>query len=128
MAELGDHARASHEDVATYARARGVERLFALGEGARDAVRAFGAGAAWYGSAGELTAALRPELSAGACVLVKGSRVNRLERVVEALAAGDAIAGSGGDALMLLRVLDWLAQYYGAFRVFNYLTLRASRR
>ena len=26
---------------------------------------------------------------------------------------------------MLLRVLDWLAQYYGAFRVFNYLTLRA---
>jgi len=96
MAELGDHARASHEDVATYARARGVERLFALGEGTRDAVRAFGTGAAWYGSAGELTAALRPELSAGVYVLVKGSRVNRLERVVEALAAGDAIAEAGG--------------------------------
>ncbi len=90
MAELGAHSRGSHEDVARYARAHGVERLFALGSGARDAVAAFGPGATWYASAEALTAELRAELAAGAYVLVKGSRVNRLERVVEALTRGDA--------------------------------------
>jgi UDP-N-acetylmuramoyl-tripeptide--D-alanyl-D-alanine ligase len=96
MAELGTHSRDSHEDVARYARAQGVERLFALGAGARDAVPAFGPGAAWYESVEALTAALRVELAAGTCVLIKGSRVNRLERVVEALTGRDEDAGSGG--------------------------------
>jgi UDP-N-acetylmuramoyl-tripeptide--D-alanyl-D-alanine ligase len=97
MAELGPHSRASHEEVARYARERGIERLYALGDGARDAVCAFGAGATWYASAGDLTAALRPALAAGTYVLIKGSRVNRLERVVDAL-AGDGERGAAGGA------------------------------
>lgn len=96
MAELGTHSRTAHEDVARYARTHGVERLFAFGPGARDAVGVFGPGAAWFASIETLIAELRAELAAGTCVLVKGSRVNRLERVVDALTLGGAAADLGG--------------------------------
>jgi len=61
-------------------------------------VDSFGAGAQWFTDAAALTAALTRELGqAGPQVrlLIKGSRVNRLERVVDALAAAST-AGTGG--------------------------------
>ncbi len=102
MAELGAFARASHAEVGALARERGVERLFATGQLAQLAVESFGAGAEWYPDAGALGRALGrtlDESAAGAaatCVLVKGSRVNRLERVVAAL-MDPAERGSGGE-------------------------------
>ena len=45
MGELGDHARASHVEIGSYARERGVQRLFATGPLSTLAVEAFGAGA-----------------------------------------------------------------------------------
>jgi len=62
-----------------------VTRLLAVGAGARPAVEAFGAGASWHPDIEELIAALEPELHAGLTIYVKGSRVNRLERVTAAL-------------------------------------------
>jgi UDP-N-acetylmuramoyl-tripeptide--D-alanyl-D-alanine ligase len=85
MAELGTFARDAHLEAGRYARAHGVERLFAIGEATRLAVESFGAGAAWYADADSLAAAVAGELAADVCVLVKGSRMNRLERVVRAL-------------------------------------------
>lgn len=96
MAELGAHAAAAHADIGRYARAAGVARLFACGVPARETVAAFGAGAAWFGEVTALAAAVADALAPGVTVLIKGSRVNRLERVVEALRAAPAAVANGG--------------------------------
>jgi UDP-N-acetylmuramoyl-tripeptide--D-alanyl-D-alanine ligase len=95
MGELGEHAVAAHTEAGNYARERGVTRLFAVGQLTPHAVRAFGAGATSYADHAALVAALRPALHAGVNVLVKGSRSNRLERVVEALLAAPPTAQAG---------------------------------
>jgi UDP-N-acetylmuramoyl-tripeptide--D-alanyl-D-alanine ligase len=98
MAELGEFALQAHSAIGEFARAHGVERLYATGSLAVHAVDRFGAGAQWFADVAALTAALTRELGkAGPEVrlLIKGSRVNRLERVVDALAA-DSTANTGG--------------------------------
>jgi len=85
MGELGAHSEASHADAGRYARECGVERLFALGSLTPRTVASFGAGAEWFADADALVRRLEAELRLGVTVLVKGSRVNRLERVVQAL-------------------------------------------
>jgi UDP-N-acetylmuramoyl-tripeptide--D-alanyl-D-alanine ligase len=86
MAELGDETAASHAAIGDYARRAGISRLFAMGAAARYAADAFGARASWYEDATRLGDALAASLEPGVAALVKGSRVNRLERVVERLA------------------------------------------
>ena len=88
MGELGDFAADAHSEMGEFARAQGIERLYATGSLMARAVESFGAGARWYPDAPALSAALDAALrEAGPDVrlLVKGSRSNRLERVVEAL-------------------------------------------
>ena len=85
MAELGDFAEASHIEIGRYARERGVLRLLAVGELTRHAVEAFGEGAQWFASVDSVIERLAAELAPEVTLLVKGSRINRLERVVEAL-------------------------------------------
>ena len=66
-------------------------RLYALGSLAALAAESFGAGAQAFGDAPSLTAALGGALATSGPevrLLVKGSRVNRLERVVDALTGG----------------------------------------
>jgi UDP-N-acetylmuramoyl-tripeptide--D-alanyl-D-alanine ligase len=87
MAELGSFAPASHQEIGELARSLGVERLYAFGPLAALAAEAFGAGAQRFESAAELTRALDGVLVPELWVLVKGSRSNRLERVVDALVA-----------------------------------------
>jgi len=58
-----------------------------MGAASRHAVDAFGARASWYEDAARLGDAVAASLEPGVTTLVKGSRVNRLERVVERLAA-----------------------------------------
>ncbi|HUN26111.1 MAG TPA: UDP-N-acetylmuramoyl-tripeptide--D-alanyl-D-alanine ligase [Steroidobacteraceae bacterium] len=85
MAELGEFAHTSHAEIGTFAREHGVERLFATGSLAQLAVESFGAGGAWYPDGEALARALEAQAGAEVRLLVKGSRVNRLERVVAAL-------------------------------------------
>jgi UDP-N-acetylmuramoyl-tripeptide--D-alanyl-D-alanine ligase len=93
MGELGDFTREAHLEAGRYARAHGVERLFAVGEASRLSVESFGAGAAWYSDTAAVSEAVDRELAADVRVLVKGSRSNRLERVVAAL---ESVPSAGG--------------------------------
>jgi UDP-N-acetylmuramoyl-tripeptide--D-alanyl-D-alanine ligase len=93
MAELGEHTSDSHAHIGAYARDCGVKRLFAVGPQSSRAAETFGSGAEWFSDVDSLIRRLQAELSPGVTVLVKGSRINRLERVVEALTGGGG--GSG---------------------------------
>jgi UDP-N-acetylmuramoyl-tripeptide--D-alanyl-D-alanine ligase len=93
MAELGEHTSNSHAHMGSYARDCGVKRLFALGPQSSRAVETFGTGGEWFQDVEALIRRLQAELSPGVTLLIKGSRVNRLERVVQALSGGGA--GSG---------------------------------
>ncbi len=96
MAELGPETSRLHAEIGAYARECGVSRLYAIGAEAHHSVEAFGTGASWFASAEELVEAVRPALHAGVTVLVKGSRVNRLERVTSALVEPGQGASAGG--------------------------------
>jgi len=93
MAELGEHASDSHADLGRYARECGVKRLFAFGHESSRAVETFGSGGEWFPDAETLIRRLQAEIAPGVTVLVKGSRVNRLERVVQALSGGASSSG-----------------------------------
>jgi len=88
MAELGEQSALSHAEMGVAARECGVRRLFATGEHSARAVASFGAGAHWFADVDSLIAGVQSEITEGVTVLVKGSRVNRLERVVRALTGG----------------------------------------
>jgi UDP-N-acetylmuramoyl-tripeptide--D-alanyl-D-alanine ligase len=95
MGELGEHGPAAHTRIGALAREQGVERLYATGKLAALAVESFGAGARWFPDTTALSAALLEDLERGADgvrLLVKGSRMNRLERVVDALEHGSTQA------------------------------------
>jgi UDP-N-acetylmuramoyl-tripeptide--D-alanyl-D-alanine ligase len=93
MAELGEFAEDSHAHMGAYARDCGIKRLFAVGPQSSRAVETFGSGAEWFADSDSLTRRLQAELAPGVTVLIKGSRINRLERVVQALIGGGAGAG-----------------------------------
>jgi UDP-N-acetylmuramoyl-tripeptide--D-alanyl-D-alanine ligase len=96
MAELGAASRAAHASAGREARSAGVTRLFAVGMLTPDAVSEFGAGAEWFADTTALAARVAPLLRPGVTVLIKGSRLNRLERVVDALRAAQAAPGPDG--------------------------------
>jgi UDP-N-acetylmuramoyl-tripeptide--D-alanyl-D-alanine ligase len=85
MGELGDFADASHGEIGRFARDHHIDRLFATGKLSALAVEAFGQGGEWFADTESLSRAVNSELTREVCVLVKGSRSSRLERVVEAL-------------------------------------------
>ena len=89
MYELGPDAAAFHRAVGEHCAAAGV-RLVAVGELARDLLTgAFGE--SWFATVEECLASLPETVPAGSAVLVKASRLLRLERVAQALErAGDA--------------------------------------
>jgi UDP-N-acetylmuramoyl-tripeptide--D-alanyl-D-alanine ligase len=82
MGELGACAEASHVQIGAYAREHGVRRLFATGPLSTLSVEAFGNGASWHADTEALSQAVEAALSPEVTLLVKGSRSNRLERVV----------------------------------------------
>ena len=85
LAELGPEAERLHREVGDIARAAGVERLFSVGALSEAATIAFGPPARHFFEQDDLLQALRAEMSPGDCILVKGSRSARMERIVEAL-------------------------------------------
>lgn len=95
MLELGAGADELHAQIGAYARASGIEHLWAIGPHSKFAVQAFGDGAQWFDSIEQLIAAVQAALSPRVTVLIKGSRANRLERVAAALSVGAAQVVNG---------------------------------
>lgn len=98
MAELGDAACAMHAAVGVFAKRAGVERLFAIGDLSAEAVRGFGDGGAHFAAIEDLVAAITGVLGRDTTLLIKGSRLMRMERVVEALGAVNGEQTAKGDA------------------------------
>ncbi len=90
MGEVGAQGAAFHEEVGTYARAAGIDRMYALGELAAVSVRAFGEGARHYQRIEDLLADIENALGAQTALLVKGSRFMQMERVVRAIETSTA--------------------------------------
>ncbi|CAB3923949.1 bifunctional UDP-N-acetylmuramoyl-L-alanyl-D-glutamate--2,6-diaminopimelate ligase MurE/UDP-N-acetylmuramoyl-tripeptide--D-alanyl-D-alanine ligase MurF [Achromobacter mucicolens] len=93
MGEVGDNGPAMHVEVGNYAREHGLDAFITLGEASRAAAAAFGPGAHACASVDEVVAALRGLRPS--CVLVKGSRFMRMERVVTAFSLNEGSAASG---------------------------------
>ncbi|MDR0934366.1 MAG: UDP-N-acetylmuramoyl-tripeptide--D-alanyl-D-alanine ligase [Burkholderiaceae bacterium] len=85
MGEVGSQGSRFHEEVGAYAREKGIERLYTLGELARHAASAYGAAARHFEDIGQLTKSLREVSSPSATILVKGSRFMKMERVIHDL-------------------------------------------
>ncbi len=96
MGEIGEASAQLHDEIGGYAKSRGVDRLYGLGEMSAVAVRNFGDGGCHFDSPDILAAALAGLLDADTVVLVKGSRFMRMERVVERLVALRDEAGMEG--------------------------------
>jgi UDP-N-acetylmuramoyl-tripeptide--D-alanyl-D-alanine ligase len=87
MGELGSESVFMHEKAGEIAKQFGVTRLFAYGELTKHSVKTFGAGAAHFNSHSQLINTLQNDLFSGVCVLVKGSRAMRMEKIVDGIRA-----------------------------------------
>ena len=88
MGEVGDHGPEFHREIGDYARERGIDAIYALGDASVAAVAAFGPAARHFDTVEALLEALLASgLESSATLLVKGSRFMRMERAVEALLA-----------------------------------------
>ena len=98
MAELGADASSQHEATGAAAARAGVDALYCGG----DFAEALAAGArkagmdsrriALYATNADLASRLNGRLGEGDAVLLKGSRVQRMEEILEALLAGETAA------------------------------------
>jgi UDP-N-acetylmuramoyl-tripeptide--D-alanyl-D-alanine ligase len=101
MYELGPGADAFHRAVGEHCAAAGV-RVVAVGELGRGYLTG-AVGERWFPGVDECIAALPGLATAGSAVLVKASRLLRLERVAEALAAGGLASAADGSATAVRR-------------------------
>jgi UDP-N-acetylmuramoyl-tripeptide--D-alanyl-D-alanine ligase len=92
MAELGDAGPDLHVRAGKLARDLGINRLYGIGDLAALAVAAFGEGAKHFGSAEALVDALIDCMHSGMVILVKGSRVMQMDRVVAGIVRRSPLA------------------------------------
>ncbi len=93
MGELGAESDDRHAEIGEFARERGLDVLFALGDASARAVRAFGKDGHHFKDLDALVTAVEGECDVATTVLVKGSRFMRMERVVARLAPDAATVG-----------------------------------
>lgn len=87
MGEIGWTSAQVHDEIGGYAKSKGVDALFALGEMSAVAAKNFGDGGQHFDTVEALVAALSRKLDPSTVAVVKGSRFMRMERVADALAA-----------------------------------------
>lgn len=84
MGELGNNADYYHRQIGQLAKELGIEYVYTCGELAALTAQSFGSGK-HYSNQSDLIQALRPLLKNNITILIKGSRVARMEKVVAAL-------------------------------------------
>ena len=94
MGELGESSVDIHRRVGEMARKVGVQRVFAVGKLTEETVKTFGEGARHFVDQASLIAALAPSLHANVTVLVKGSRMMKMERVIAGIVPADTSGGA----------------------------------
>ena len=88
IGELGEQESAAmHAEVGAYARSKGIEQAYFVGDYSASAAEAFGAAGLWFADKDPLIQVLCHDLPQGAHVLVKGSRFMKMEDVTAALTA-----------------------------------------
>jgi UDP-N-acetylmuramoyl-tripeptide--D-alanyl-D-alanine ligase len=85
MRELGTDAEKLHQEIGECAKQLGVDRLYACGNLTQATVKGFGDGAQYFAEQKQLSDAVRAMLQPQVAVLVKGSRVMKMENVVAEL-------------------------------------------
>jgi UDP-N-acetylmuramoyl-tripeptide--D-alanyl-D-alanine ligase len=98
MGEVGHQGPHFHAEAGRYAKAKGIEQLFTLGELAHVAAGAF-EGARHFETVQTLIDALLAQLPHLRSVVVKGSRFMRMEQVVEAVVASAALHQERGHGI-----------------------------
>jgi len=83
--ELGDNSDKIHTEMGRTIKNAGIKRLFATGALAENTVNSFGLGAKYFHTQEALITAVRHIISSDVVVLVKGSRVQKMEVVVDSL-------------------------------------------
>ena len=85
FAELGDSSAELHAEVGYFAKQNGVKHLLATGRDASKAVESFGEGGVYFEKQEDLIQSAKRMLDSQVVVLVKGSRTQKMERVVDEL-------------------------------------------
>lgn len=86
MGELGeDESAQMHAEMGEYARDKGIEFAYFVGDYSVEAAEKFGAAGLWFADKDPLIQVLSHDLPDKAHVLVKGSRFMQMEEVVQAL-------------------------------------------
>jgi len=83
--ELGVESSEIHKEMGLQIKQSGVTRLFATGELTKHTVDSFGNGASYYAQQEDLIAAIQKEIDRDVVLLVKGSRSQKMEVVVNSL-------------------------------------------
>jgi UDP-N-acetylmuramoyl-tripeptide--D-alanyl-D-alanine ligase len=86
MGEVGQQGPAFHAEVGTYAKSRGIQALFTLGDLCAYSSQAF-SGSQHFESMDSLQETVLLQMSNYKSVVIKGSRFMKMERVVESLRA-----------------------------------------
>lgn len=85
MGELGADAAAMHAEIGLYAKQKGITYLLAFGELSAKAATAFGEGAQHFLTLDEVIAKAKTLMQKEVIILIKGSRLMKMERVVDKL-------------------------------------------
>ena len=85
FAELGELSPEFHKEIGRQAKAAGVLKLFTIGPETRGSVAAFGEGGFFFEHHTDLIDAVTKFVDEDVVILVKGSRNQHMERVVDAL-------------------------------------------
>ncbi|MBN2689901.1 MAG: UDP-N-acetylmuramoyl-tripeptide--D-alanyl-D-alanine ligase [Gammaproteobacteria bacterium] len=85
MASLGSEAERFHYEVGAMARDLGIDRLFACGEFGKTTAKGFGKDGVYFKTKDELVLALLKVIDKNSVVLIKGSRISKMEEVVDRL-------------------------------------------
>ena len=82
MGELGEDAPQLHAEIGTYAKQKGVDQFYTLGENSKAAAVAYGQHAESFNEVSDLVNVLKNSMNQNTVVLVKGSRFMKMEQVV----------------------------------------------
>ncbi len=85
LAELGKESVKKHQQLGELIKLKKIEKLLTIGSDAESTSHSFGRGAIFFNSHEELIVYLEQKLNGNETVLIKGSRSQKMERIVEAI-------------------------------------------